>query len=127
MYESADRTEACWCILAWDFHLAMTFGRMIAAGIALLLFPTGMLAQTAQSIAGSIKKVTGDVVVRRGSDRMPAKEGMHILPNDIVETAAGASIGLIMQDGTRVALGPNTALDIEKFRFQPAQGELGLV
>jgi hypothetical protein len=58
---------------------------------------------------------------------MPVKEGMHILPHDVFETGAGASLGLILQDGTRVAMGANTSLEIDTFLYQPSEGKLSLL
>ena len=101
-------------------------GARIAAGIALML-PLAVLAQTAQPIAGSVKKLTGDAVLRRGPDRQPVKEGMHLLPHDVLETAAGASLGIILQDGTRVAMGASTSLEIDTFLYEPGEGKLSLL
>ncbi len=58
---------------------------------------------------------------------MPVKEGMHILPHDVFETGAGASLGLILQDGTRVAMGGNTSLEIDTFLYEPSEGKLQLL
>lgn len=100
--------------------------RPIIAGVVLLL-PLVALAQVARPIAGSVKKITGQAALRRGADRMPVKEGMHILPHDVFETGAGASLGLILQDGTRVAMGANTSLEIDTFLYQPSEGKLSLL
>jgi len=100
--------------------------RGIAAGIALAL-PLAVLAQVPQPIAGSVKKVTGEAVLHRGSDRIPIKEGLHLLPHDVLETAAGASLGFILQDGTRVAMGANTTLEIDRFLYEPSEGKLTLL
>jgi hypothetical protein len=100
--------------------------RLIVAGIVFVL-PLAALAQVAPSIAGCVKKITGEAVLRRGTDRMPVKEGMHILPHDVFETAAGASLGLILQDGTRVAMGANTSVEIDTFLYEPSEGKLGLL
>jgi hypothetical protein len=97
-----------------------------ASGIALALvlsLPPAAIAQ-AHSIAGSVKKVAGDATLRRGADSLPVKEGLHILPHDVLETAAGASIGIILQDGTRVAIGPNTRLEIDTYLYSPGEGKL---
>jgi hypothetical protein len=96
---------------------------LIAVGL-LLSLPPAATAQTAPTIAGSIKKVTGDAVLRRGTDSLTVKEGLHILPHDVLETAAGASLGIILQDGTRVAMGPNTRLDIDTYLYSPGEGKL---
>jgi hypothetical protein len=96
---------------------------LIAVGLALSL-SLAAIAQTTGSIAGSVKKVTGDAVLRRGVDTIAVKEGLHILPHDVLETAAEASIGIILQDGTRVAMGPNTKLEIDTYVYSPGEGKL---
>ena len=40
---------------------------------------------------------------------------------------ADGRIGVILEDGTRIALGPNTELKLDKFIYQPAEGKFGLV
>jgi hypothetical protein len=96
---------------------------LIAVGLALSL-PPATIAQATRSIAGSVKKVAGDAVLRRGADRITVTEGLHILPHDVLETTAGASIGIILQDGTRVAIGPNTRLEIDTYVYSPGEGKL---
>ena len=105
--------------------MAIKGARRIAAGIFLTL-PLTLWAQVAQPIAGSVKKVTGNVMLRRGGASMPANEGMHILPHDVFETPAGGSVGIILQDGTRVAMGANTT-SRSTFVYEPSEGKLGLL
>jgi hypothetical protein len=81
----------------------------------------------AQPFAGTVKKVTGDVVLRRGADRLPVREGLHLLEHDILETPAGGSAGFILRDGTRVAMGASTTLEIDRYLFEPGDGKLGMV
>jgi hypothetical protein len=81
----------------------------------------------AESIAGSVKTVQGGVTVHRGAQTMTATEGMHLLVNDTLQTAADGRIGAILQDGTGIGLGPNTELKIDSFAFEPADGKLGLL
>src|SRR5262252_4657454 len=95
---------------------------LIAVGLVLSLSPAAIAQAT--PIAGSIKKVTGDAILRRGTDSVTVKEGLHILPHDVLETAGGASVGVILQDGTRVAMGPNTRLEIDTFLYSPGEGKL---
>jgi hypothetical protein len=106
--------------------MAMKAASPIIVGLMLAL-PLAAQAQAASPIAGSVKKVTGQAVLLRGADRMPVSEGLHILPHDIFETTAGASLGIILQDGTRVAMGENTRLEIDDFLYEPGQGKLTLL
>jgi hypothetical protein len=81
----------------------------------------------AESIVGSVKTALGGVVVRRGTETIPAREGMHLLPNDVLLTSGDGRVGAILQDGTRIGLGPNTELKIDRFVYEPAAGKFGLV
>jgi hypothetical protein len=64
--------------------------------------------------------------VRRGSETIPVREGLHLLLNDVLQTGSDARLGVIFQDGTRVSLGPNSELKIDRFVFQPSDGKFGL-
>jgi hypothetical protein len=49
------------------------------------------------------------------------------MPHDVLETPADGSVGIILQDGTRVAMGANTTLEIDRFVYEPSEGKLGLL
>jgi hypothetical protein len=104
----------------------MKAASIVAVGLALSL-PTAILGQATPTIAGSVKKLTGSATLRRGPDAIAVKEGMHILPHDVLETASGGSLGIILQDGTRVAMGGNTRLEIDTYLYDPGEGKLGLL
>ena len=84
-------------------------------------------AWAAETIAGSVKTAQGGAVVRRGTQTIPAREGMHLLVNDILQTSADGRLGAILQDGTGIGLGPNTELRIDSFLYEPSDGKLGLL
>ena len=52
--------------------------------LATLAFP----CWGAEEIVGCIKTATGGAVVVRGSQTIPARDGMHLLVNDILHTSA---------------------------------------
>jgi len=91
------------------------------------MLPLTLCAQEGQPIAGSVKKVTGNVMLRRGGASVPVTEGMHILPHDVLETPVDGSVGIILRDGTRVAMGASTTLEIDRFVYEPGEGKLGLL
>lgn len=96
-----------------------------AAAFALLhgCFP----ARAADPIAGVVKTVAGTVVIQRGDQSISAEEGMHLFEKDTVRTSAGSRAGLILQDGTRLALDPDTSLTLTRFDYDPGQQKLGLI
>jgi hypothetical protein len=81
----------------------------------------------AETVVGSVKAVQGGAVVRRGTESIPIREGMHLMLNDILQTSADGRLGVILQDGTRISLGPNTELKVDRFVYQPVEGKFGLV
>jgi hypothetical protein len=96
-------------------------------GVFLVLVCLTFSARAAESILGSVKTAHGGVVVRRGGATIPVSEGMHLLLNDVLQTSTDGSLGAILQDGTRIALGPNTELTIDHFIYEPVDGKFGLV
>jgi len=84
-------------------------------------------AATAETFIGSVKSATGSVVVRRAADSLPVTEGMHLLLNDTLQTSADGLLGVILQDGTRISLGPNSELKLDRFVYQPADGKFGML
>lgn len=94
------------------------------AGIAL----TGSVyGWSAEAIVGSVKTLTGNPVVIRGQQTLPATFGMHLLEKDHLRTDAQSRVGFILRDGARVSLGPDSELAVEKFVFEPGKGKLELL
>lgn len=84
-------------------------------------------AAGAKAFVGSVKMVQGGAVVNRGADALPVQEGMQLFVNDILKTSADGRLGVILEDGTRIALGPNTELKLDRFVYQPVEGKFSLV
>lgn len=96
-------------------------------GIALSILCLILPVYGKESIAGSVKIVQGGATVIRNTETLPAREGMHLLVGDSLQTAGDGRLGVILQDGTRVSMGPNTKLSIDQFLYEPAQEQFGLV
>lgn len=94
---------------------------------SIVLLPWCLVAAPgAEPVAGSVKTVRGDVVVIRGGSPIACHEGLHLAPLDVLRTSGGASVGVILQDGTRIALGPDTELTIDRFVYEPVEGKFDL-
>ncbi len=98
--------------------------RISLALVAVFLLATPVSAQTT---VGSIKTVSGPVTVARGGQTIDAREGFLLLVQDTLRTADGARVGIILRDGARFSLGSNSELILEKFVFEPAEGQLGML
>ncbi|MBL8296599.1 MAG: FecR domain-containing protein [Bryobacterales bacterium] len=101
-----------------------SFQRCAIAWITIFAFAISGFGQTT---VGSIKTVTGQVTVARSGQLIDVKEGFLLLVQDSLRTAAEARVGIILKDGTRFSLGPNSELVLEKFVFEPAEGQLGML
>jgi FecR protein len=98
--------------------------------VLVLFFFLAVTDQTAladEILVGSVKSVHGGAIILRGPVSIPVKEGAHLLLNDLLQTSHDGAIGAILQDGTRLSLGPDTELKIDRFVYQPADGKFGLL
>jgi len=95
--------------------------------IAILVFCFPASALPEADFAGTVRVVTGSVSIYRAGVLVPSVMGTRILTKDLIETGPDGRIGLMLHDGTRVALGPKSALSVETFLFQPADGKFGLL
>jgi hypothetical protein len=103
---------------------------MVFTARLIVVFAVGSLPgllSGAEPIAASVKIAQGDATVRRGTATIPVREGMHLLANDLLQTAADGRLGIIFQDGTRISLGPLTEIRIDQFVYNPADGKFGLL
>jgi hypothetical protein len=80
-----------------------------------------------ESVAGSVKTAQGASTVRRGAETIAIHEGLHLLENDVLETGGDGRLGIVLQDGTRISLGPNTELKIDSFVYQPVNARFALL
>ena len=92
----------------------------------LVLSALTFVCRGAEEVVGCVKSASGGAIVVRGGQNLPARQGMHLWPNDLLQTAADGRLGAILQDGTGIGLGPNTELKIDSFIYDPGNGKLGL-
>ncbi|MFC3607580.1 FecR domain-containing protein [Stutzerimonas tarimensis] len=53
-----------------------------------------------------------------------ARVGQGVLRGALLQTGPGGSLGLVLNDGTRLSLGPRSELHLDRYRFEPARGAL---
>jgi hypothetical protein len=101
----------------------------IAALVVLLLgaADAATSAEAAASSVGLVKVVVGNAVVQRGDQTLSARPGLLLMEGDLLRTGADGRLGVVLRDDTRVSLGPETEIRIDRFVFAPAQGHLALV
>jgi hypothetical protein len=103
-----------------------TLHRSLGAAMLVLAGTAPALAQQ-QTAAGRIKIVSGDAFILRGSRTLEARPGQVIFEADSLRTGADGSVGVTLKDDTRLSLGPNSEVKVERFVFAPGAGRLGMV
>jgi hypothetical protein len=84
-----------------------------------------VVAPAAAVDAGRIKISRGTAWVERAGARLPANVGTVIQQDDVIVTGADGGVGITMADDSRLSIGPDTTLAIERFAFNPTTHEGG--
>jgi hypothetical protein len=99
---------------------------VVAVTMMLVLVLFGAIAGASSPI-GLVKVTEGMATVKRGDETLPAHVGLALQEGDVLRTGADGRIGVVLRDDTRLSLGPESEIQIDRFVFAPAQGRLGLV
>lgn len=91
--------------------LKSTVGAML--GVFLL---ASVPAAAAEDI-GQIKLVKGTVTIERDGATIDAAAGDTVHKQDVLRTGAGSAVGLTFSDNSRMSLGPNSEMALEKYVF----------
>ncbi len=67
--------------------------------------------------SGTAKFVRGDVRVERAGSSVPLQVGDPVQEKDRIIAASGASAGITLRDDTRISIGSNSTLVINRFSF----------
>ena len=96
--------------------------RWPAGRIAAGLFFAATLAAPAAAADDHValfKSVTGDVAIVRNDTTLPAAPGATLFVADRLVSAPGASAGIVFKDGTTLAIGPATQIQVRDYVFEP--------
>ena len=97
-------------------------------GIVTLVLAAAIPALAQQPpAAGRIKIASGSAFIVRERMVIPAEAGQVVFEADGFRTGPDGRIGITLKDDTRVSLGPNSEVRLERFVYVPAQGGLALV
>jgi hypothetical protein len=99
---------------------------VVAVALVLVLVPFGAIAGASSPI-GLVKVTEGMATVQRGDEMLPARLGLAIQEGDVLRTGPDGRMGVVLRDDTRLSLGPETEIRIDRFLFAPAKGHLALV
>ena len=105
----------------------MTSLRRSVGILTLVLMASVPAAAQQQSAAGRIKVVSGSAFILRGHDTIPARAGELVFAADGLRTGEGGSLGVTLKDDTRLSLGPNSEVRLDRYVYAPGNGGLGMV
>lgn len=71
---------------------------------------------------GVVDDIRNDVFVKRDNREIAAEPGTRIHENDLLVTSSDGRVHVIFTDGTRLALGGDSRLRIDRFVYAPDQG-----
>ena len=91
------------------------------AAIALVTLAAPAFAQQ-PSPAGRIKVVSGSAFIVRSGGTIRAEVGQSVFESDRLRTGEDGSIGITLDDDTRLSLGPSSEVRLDTFRYAPARG-----
>ena len=98
----------------------------IAAGLAIVVGASTPVS--AQPVAaGHVKTVSGTATIVRDQGVTQVKAGDPIYATDTLRTGADGALGVTLRDDTRVSLGPNSEVRIDRYVYAPGEGGLGMV
>src|SRR5271157_4891924 len=101
--------------------------RTIVITTLFLCFGAAIVANAADPVTASIKAVEGKCSIQRGAETLAATQGMHLLERDALITGSDGHLAVIMRDGTRLSLGPDTKLSITQFAYSPSDKKFALL
>jgi hypothetical protein len=84
------------------------------------------VAAQERPVAGRIKVSSGSAFIVRDGAQIPAQVGQVLFEADGLRTAGDGKVGVTLNDDTRLSLGPNSELKLERFMYTPADSTFGL-
>ena len=100
--------------------MGRTLRAQVAIALLLCLLASGVSAQS--DVIGVIKSVSGDATLLRNDEAVPAVTGENVYRADQLRTGPDGSLGVTLNDGSLVSLGPNTLFELSAFEFEPRRG-----
>src|SRR5690348_10033995 len=91
-------------------------------GVAMLVAVASPVSAQTPAPAGHIEAVVGTALIVRQNATVAAKAGDPIYATDTLRTAADGTLGVTLQDDTRVSLGPNSEMRVDRYVYSPGEG-----
>ncbi|KEA62173.1 hypothetical protein ADIMK_3834 [Marinobacterium lacunae] len=84
--------------------------------ILALTLPT-LFAHADEASIGTIKTLKGSASIERDGQTVEATLGQEVYSQDSIQTGTDGAIGLLFLDDSRVAIGPNSRIALDRFSF----------
>ncbi|PYR54119.1 MAG: hypothetical protein DMF95_01525 [Acidobacteria bacterium] len=78
------------------------------------------------SPAGHVKIVSGSAFIVRQNATVPARAGEPVFATDALRTGADGTVGVTLNDDTRLSLGSNSEVRLERYVYAPGEGAFGM-
>lgn len=101
--------------------------RRLGGALAIMLATTTPVFAQQPAPAGHIKIVSGSAVILRNNATVAARPGQPLFASDALRTGGDGSVGVTLVDDTRLSLGPNSEVRLERYVYAPAEGGFGMV
>ena len=102
-------------------------GLLRSGGVLTMILLAATPLQAEPTPAGHVKTVSGSAFIVRKSGTVPARAGDAVFASDALRTAADGTVGVTLQDDTRISLGRNSEVRLERYVYAPGKGGLGMV
>lgn len=104
----------------------------VAGSAAAVGLVAGLLVSTSQSqalasdVIGGVRTVTGTATLLREGEEVPVALGDPVELMDELRTGPGSTLGVILDDETRLSMGPDSVLVVDDMVYAPAAGDAAL-
>lgn len=107
-------------------YRAVSAGRTNLAILIALAIVCPLAAMAADTGIGVVNRVAGAATVERSGNSAATAlaVGAALFAGDRIATGADGAVGIIMNDGSRFSVGPNSAVVVAEFPYQPGAGLL---
>ena len=99
----------------------------VAAVVLLVCAFASPVAAQERAVAGRIKVLSGAGFIVRDGSPVAAQIGQSVFESDALRTGADGKMGVTLNDDTRLSLGPNSELKLERFTYAPSTSAFGMV
>ena len=99
-----------------------------SACVLAIVLGTGVpvLAQAPRP-AGHVKTASGAAYIVRNNATIAARPGTAVFETDALRTGADGTVGLTLNDDTRLSLGPASEVRLERYMYAPGEGGFAMV